>query len=247
MEQLRQSKRERAEQKMPRILVVDDDPTIRKLAKVNLEQRGYTVIGASSGNEAISLLQQGMPDLVILDLIMPGMGGVDVCTWIRSRSDIPIIVVSARDDEELIVRALEAGADDYVIKPFRIKELFARIRAVMRRASVEPISENEKQENNRIEIGDLLIDLKARRAFVSGIDLEFTRTEFALLAELAKNHDEILSHEELLSRVWGVEYRDTSYYLYVYFGRIRNKMGDEYGKLLKTVPGMGYILSTSLS
>jgi two-component system KDP operon response regulator KdpE len=234
---------------MPKILVVDDDPTIRKLAKVNLEQRGYTVLGASSGTEAISLLQQDMPDLVILDLIMPGMGGVDVCLWIRTRSDLPVIVVSARDDEELIVRALEAGADDYVIKPFRIKELFARIRAVMRRSSVEPQVETTPSEkiDNRIEIGDLLIDLKARRAFVSGVDLEFTRTEFALLAELAKNRDEILSHEELLSRVWGVEYRDTSYYLYVYFGRIRNKMGNEYGKLLKTVPGMGYILSTTFS
>jgi two-component system KDP operon response regulator KdpE len=233
---------------MPKILVVDDDPTIRKLAKVNLEQRGYTVFGASSGTEAISLLQQDTPDLVILDLIMPGMGGVDVCTWIRTRSDLPIIVVSARDDEELIVRALEAGADDYVIKPFRIKELFARIRAVMRRSAVEPSLETPSDKNDhRIEIGDLLIDLKARRAFVSGVDLEFTRTEFALLAELAKNRDEILSHEELLSRVWGVEYRDTSYYLYVYFGRIRNKMGAEYGKLLKTVPGMGYILSTTFS
>jgi two-component system KDP operon response regulator KdpE len=235
---------------MPKILVVDDDPTIRKLAKVNLEQRGYTVMGASSGTEAVSILQQDTPDLVILDLIMPGMGGVDVCTWIRTRSDLPIIVVSARDDEELIVRALEAGADDYVIKPFRIKELFARIRAVMRRSTVEPATESatdSKTNENRIEIGDLLIDLKARRAFVSGVDLEFTRTEFALLAELAKNRDEILSHEELLSRVWGVEYRDTSYYLYVYFGRIRNKMGTEYGKLLKTVPGMGYILSTTFS
>lgn len=232
---------------MSKILVVDDDPTIRKLAKVNLEQRGYTVVGASSGTEAISIMQQETPDLVILDLIMPGMGGVDVCTWIRGRSDTPIIVVSARDDEELIVRALEAGADDYVIKPFRIKELFARIRAVMRRSSVEPAPETTEKVENRIEIGDLLIDLKARRAFVNGVDLEFTRTEFALLAELAKARDEILSHEELLSRVWGVEYRDTSYYLYVYFGRIRNKMGNEYGKLLKTVPGMGYILSTTFS
>jgi two-component system KDP operon response regulator KdpE len=193
------------------------------------------------------LLENYYPDLIILDLIMPGIGGVDVCTWVRAKSDIPIIVVSARDDEELIVRALEAGADDYVIKPFRIKELFARIRAVMRRSSVEVPQETPEKSDNRIEIGDLIIDLKARRAFVNGIDLEFTRTEFALLAELAKNHDEILSHEELLSRVWGVEYRDTSYYLYVYFGRIRNKMGAEYGKLLKTVPGMGYILSTSFS
>jgi|SRR5688572_14924265 len=233
--------------KMAKILVVDDDPTIRKLARVNLEQRGYAVMIASSGNEAISLFQQDTPDLVILDLLMPGMGGVEVCSWIRARSDTPIIVISARDDEELIVRALETGADDYVIKPFRIKELFARIRAVMRRSTVEPVPEPSDRNENRIEIGDLLIDLKARRAFVSGNDLEFTRTEFALLAELAKNRDEILSHEELLSRVWGVEYRDTSYYLYVYFGRIRNKMGDEYGKLLKTVPGMGYILSSNLS
>jgi len=228
------------------ILVVDDDLNIRRLVQENLEERGFVVIGAASGTEALLALEEGMPDFIILDLIMPGISGVDVCIRIRESSDVPIFVLSAHDEEELIVHALEAGADDYVIKPFRVNELLARIRAVMRRTAMEPGPESSMKNESRFEIGDLLVDLKARRAFLDGEDLSLTRTEFSLLAELAKNHDEILTHEELLSRVWGLEYRDTSYYLYVYFGRIRNKLGADYGRLVRTVPGIGYTLSTDL-
>ncbi len=231
---------------MTTILVVDDDLSIRRLVQENLEERGFIVIGAASGTEALVVLDEGMPDLIILDLVMPGISGVDVCLRIREQSDVPIFVLSARDDEEVIVRALEAGADDYVIKPFRVNELLARIRAVMRRAAIDLVPDSSTKNESRIEIGDLLVDLKARRAFLNGEDLSLTRTEFSLLAELARNQDEILTHEELLSRVWGLEYRDTSYYLYVYFGRIRNKLGADYGQLVRTVPGIGYTLSTDL-
>lgn len=219
-------------------LVVDDDPRIRMLVRVNLEARGYDVQEAATGNEAIALMEHTIPSLVILDLVMPGMSGDEVCTWIRERSDVPVIVLSAYNEEDLKVRALDAGADDYVIKPFAQEEFMARIRAVMRRATlVQP-----KDEGGVVIINGLNINLKARRAFVDDIDLHLTRTEFALLAELARNLNSILTHDELLARVWGEEYRGSSHYLHVYFGRIRKKMGEAHSTLLESVAGVGYIL-----
>lgn len=223
-------------------LVVDDDPRIRLLVRVNLESRGYEVQEAATGTEAIALMENVIPSLVILDLVMPGMSGDQVCSWIRERSDVPVIVLSAYTEEDLKVRALDAGADDYVIKPFAQEEFMARIRAVMRRSAGAPI----KGDGSIINIHGLIINLKARRAFVNERDLHLTRTEFALLAELAQNPDAILTHDELLARVWGEEYRGSSHYLHVYFGRIRKKMGDAHNTLLESVPGVGYILHTSV-
>ncbi|HEX2697788.1 MAG TPA: response regulator transcription factor [Anaerolineales bacterium] len=217
-------------------LVVDDDPKIRKLIHVNLEPRGYIVQEAADGSEAIKAIQDDLPDLMLLDLVMPGLDGIEVCQWVRERSDLPIIVLSARDEEELKVRALDAGADDYVPKPFGYEELLARVRAVMRRtAGLQTV-------RSKISIDSLVIDLKARRVTVDGQPAHLTRTEFALLAELAQNLDSVLTHKELLSRVWGPEYYDASQYLHVYFGRIRSKIGPKYSALLETVPGMGYSL-----
>jgi two-component system KDP operon response regulator KdpE len=176
---------------------------------------------------------------MLLDLVMPGLDGIDVCVWVRERSDLPIIVLSAHDDEELKVRALDAGADDYVSKPFGYEELLARVRAVMRRAV------KDQTPDTKIKVGDLVIDLKARRVFVNGTDAHLTRTEFALMAELAQSLDAVITHEELLARVWGPEYFDASHYLHVYFGRIRNKIGPIHSQLLETVPGMGYSLHSS--
>lgn len=220
-------------------LVVDDDPKIRKLIRVNLEPRGYIVQEAMDGSEAIKAIEDSLPDLMLLDLVMPGLDGIDVCTWVRKRSDLPIIVLSAHDDEERKVQALDAGADDYVSKPFGYEELLARVRAVMRRAV------KEQTPDTKITLGSLSIDLKARRVFVDGKDAHLTRTEFALLAELAQNLDAVITHEELLARVWGPEYFDASHYLHVYFGRIRNKVGAEASQLLETVPGMGYSLHSA--
>jgi DNA-binding response OmpR family regulator len=229
---------------MLEVLVVDDDPMIRKLVRVNLEKRDYSVRVVSSGTEAINAFKEQVPDLVILDIVMDGLSGIDVCLWIRTQSDVPVIVLSAHDEEDLMVRALDAGADDYVTKPFSYETLLARMRAVMRRAGGESQADANEM---KAQIGDLLIDLDARRVFVGGVDLQFTRTEFALLAELAKNPDTVLRHEELLARVWGVEYRDESHYLYIYFGRIRNKLGLKYAELLETVPGVGYLFHSSFS
>jgi two-component system, OmpR family, KDP operon response regulator KdpE len=221
---------------MGNILIVEDDPSIRKLVRVNLIKRGYTVSEAEDSHQAMALFQEAPVDLVLLDLMLPGLSGVDVCAWIRARSDVPIIVLSARLEEDLKVAALDAGADDYVTKPFGQEELLARVRAFLRRSYVAA-----KIDDTKIQIGELCINLEARRVFVAENDLHLTRTEYALLAELAHHLDAIVTHNELLTQVWGAEYRGSNHYLHTYLGRLRRKMGD-YGELLETVPGMGYNL-----
>lgn len=227
---------------MWKILIVDDDAQIRKLVRVNLEGRGYNVEEAVDGEDAIAHLKTTTFDLLILDLVMPGMSGIEVCAWVRERSDVPVIVLSAHDDEEQKVRALDAGADDFVTKPFGYEELLARIRAVRRRV---PAAVPAVQPSNQIKVDGLVVGIDSRRAFVNGNEMHLTRTEFALLAELAQNLDSVITHEELLARVWGPEYRESSHYLHVYLGRIRQKLGTEHSVLLETVPGIGYILHSS--
>jgi two-component system KDP operon response regulator KdpE len=221
---------------MGNILIVEDDPNIRKLVRVNLVKRGYTVCEAEDSHQAISLFETGPVDLVLLDLLLPGLSGVDICTWIRKRSDVPIIILSARSEEDLKVSALDAGADDYVTKPFGQEELLARVRAFLRRSYV-----SAKMNDAKIQIGDLCIDLEARRVFIGENDLHLTRTEYAILAELAHRLDAIVTHDELITQVWGPEYRGSNHYLHTYLGRLRKKLG-EYSDLLETVPGMGYNL-----
>ncbi len=221
---------------MGSILIVEDDPNIRKLVRVNLLKRGYTVSEAEDSHQAMAQFQTQPIDLVLLDLILPGLSGVDICAWMRARSDVPIIILSARSEEDLKVAALDAGADDYITKPFGQEELLARVRAFLRRSYT-----SAKPGENKIRIGDLLIDLEARRVFIGMQDLHFTRTEYALLAELARHLDAIVTHDELIGHVWGPDYRGSTHYLHTYLGRIRKKLG-EYGGLLETVPGMGYDL-----
>lgn len=221
---------------MGNILIVEDDPSIRKLVRVNLAKRGYTVSEATDSHQAMALFQKVPVDLILLDLILPGLSGVDICAWIRARSDVPIIILSARLEEDLKVAALDAGADDYVTKPFGQEELLARVRAFLRRSYV-----SAKTSESRIEIGDLRIDMDERRVFIAGIDLHLTKTEYAILAELARHLDSIVTHDELIAEVWGSEYRGSNHYLHTYVGRLRKKMG-EYNSLIETVPGMGYDL-----
>jgi len=225
---------------MEHILAVDDDPQIQKLIRENLQVRGYAVQVAPDGEKALDIFKAQEFDLILLDLILPGISGIDVCLWIRQRSDVPIIVLSAREDEELKVKALDSGADDYVTKPFSQADLMARVRAVLRRSKTAvPAQDGE------IHIKDLTINLKAHRAFAGSSDLHLTRTEFALLAELAQNQEAVLTHDVLLARVWGPEYRDSNHYLHIYLGRIRKKMGSGLENLLETVPGVGYILHSA--
>lgn len=221
---------------MGNILIVEDDPNIRKLVRVNLVKRGYTVSEAEDSRQAMALFQEVPVDLVLLDLMLPGLSGVDVCAWIRARSDVPIIVLSARLEEDLKVAALDAGADDYVTKPFGQEELLARVRAFLRRSYV-----SAKINETKIQIGELCIDLEARRVFLGEDDLHLTHTEYAILAELAHHLDAIVTHDELLTEIWGPEYRGSNHYLHTYLGRLRRKL-KTYGQLVETVPGMGYNL-----
>ncbi len=225
---------------MGNILIVEDDPNIRKLVRVNLVKRGYTVSEAADSHQAMALFQEVPVDLVLLDLMLPGLSGVDVCTWIRARSDVPIIVLSARLEEDLKVAALDAGADDYVTKPFGQEELLARVRAFLRRSYALP-----NTPDTIVQIGELRIDLEARRVFIGEEDVHLTRTEYAILAELAQRPDAIVTHDELIVQVWGPEYQGSNHYLHNYLGRLRKKLG-AYGSLLETVPGMGYNLHTNL-
>src|SRR5512141_808496 len=156
---------------MDRVLAVDDNPSIQKLVSVNLQARGYAVTAAATGEDALRLFTPGDYELVLLDLILPDLSGLDVCTQIRQRSDVPIIVLSAQEDEELKVQALDAGADDYVTKPFSHEELLARVRAVMRRAKPA-----ELDKPTEVHIKEFTIALQGRRAFVNGSDQHRTRT-----------------------------------------------------------------------
>lgn len=226
---------------MGNILLVEDDPNIRKLVRVNLAKRGYTVSEAGDSHQAMASFLDEKVDLVLLDLIIPGLSGVDLCAWIRARSDVPIIILSARSEEDMKVAALDAGADDYVTKPFGQEELLARVRAFLRRTYSEKSTPEMK-----IQIQELRIDLEARRVFIGSQDLPLTRTEFAILAELASHLDAIITHNELLTQVWGPEYRGSSHYLHNYLGRLRKKLG-RYGQLLETIPGMGYILHAKMN
>jgi two-component system, OmpR family, KDP operon response regulator KdpE len=221
---------------MGHILIVEDDPNIRKLVRVNLQKRGYTVSEAEDSHQAMARFEETSADLVLLDLVLPGLSGVDVCAWIRARSAVPIIIMSVRQEEDLKIAALDAGADDYVTKPFSPEELLARIRAFLRRTYV-----SAKKDETKTQIDDLIIDLAARRVFINENDLHLTSTEYALLTELAQRMDEIVTHNKLLNAVWGPEYRGSNHYLHTYIGRLRKKLG-EYSDLIETVPGMGYSL-----
>jgi len=223
---------------MGNILIVEDDPNIRKLVRVNLVKRGYTVSEAEDSHQALALFQSESVDLVLLDLVLPGLSGVDICTWMRARSDVPIIVLSARSEEELKVAALDAGADYYVTKPFGQEELLARVRAFLRRSYATPNIPELK-----VQIGELLIDMEAHRAFIGEEDLHLTRTEYEILAQLAQHLDAIVTHDELIAQVWGPEYRGSNHYLHNYLGRLRKKLG-AYSEHLETIPGMGYNLNT---
>jgi len=220
------------------ILIVEDDNGIRRFVSVNLMKRDYTVREAADGKTAITLMQERMPDLLVVDLILPGINGTEVCAWVRERSQAPIIVISAQEKEEMKVEVLDLGADDYVTKPFGINELLARTRALLRRSNLVA----GERQYDQIIIEGIVIDLRAKRVFVDGNDIHMTRTEFEVLAYLAQGRDEILTHQEILTSVWGPEYRDSNHYLHVYLGRIRTKLTDKYNGLLETISGLGYIL-----
>jgi len=217
------------------ILVVDDEPQIRRVMGTTLTSHGYAVMEARSGEEALEKMRSERPDLVLLDMNMPGMGGLEVCREIRNFSDVPIVMLTVRNTEKDKVRALDAGADDYVVKPFSMEELLARIRAALRRATpaetVPPFVSPELQ-----------IDFERRRVSVKGKAVRLTPKEFELLRHLVANSGKPLSHRRLLQAVWGPDYGDETEYLRVFINQLRKKIEPDPSnpRYIRTDPWVGY-------
>jgi two-component system KDP operon response regulator KdpE len=224
-----------------RILLVEDDPNIVDLIRSNLAVRGFDTMVSTDGSRALALLESGRPDVVLLDLMLPGVDGMDLCRAIRERSSVGIIVVSARRGERDKVSALNVGADDYMTKPFSIEELLARITATLRRS--RPVGPSEPEATTVIA-GDVEIDLARRRVTRDGVDIHLTPTEFALLRELAVDRGSLLSHADLLRRVWGAGYQTETEYVRVYVRRLRAKLEvDGAPPLIINQPRAGYRLA----
>jgi two-component system, OmpR family, KDP operon response regulator KdpE len=218
-----------------RVLVVDDEPQILRALRINLRVRDYEVHVASTGTEALEVAGRYPPDLVILDLGLPDLDGVEVIQGLRGWTKAPIIVLSGRADSVDKVEALDAGADDYVTKPFGVEELLARMRAAVRRTGTP-------EDLPRIQLGDLTIDLAAKRVIRSGEDIRLTPTEWHLLEVLLRNPGKLLSRNQLLTEVWGPGYADATGNLRLYMAQLRRKLEPDPARprWLITEPGMGY-------
>ena len=222
----------------PCILAVDDDVQVLSLVRDTLEMEGYRVITADSGEAAVAAFEQQLPDLVVLDIMLPGIDGYAVCRRIRSSSQVPIIMLTGRGSDEEKVRGLDAGADDYVPKPFSIEELLARVRAVLRRSQATFPTPSCDAFNS----GSLEIDFARRLVTVVGKEIRLTPTEFHLLQELVLNAGKVLTHTYLLQKVWGPEYQDDRQYLHVFVGSLRTKirLEREGHGAIESVASVGY-------
>jgi len=218
-----------------KILVVDDDPQIRRVMKATLVGHNYEVIEARTGEDALEKTPQEMPNLVLLDMNLPGMDGLETCRALRAGSDIPVIILSVRNSEKDKVAALDAGADDYVTKPFSIEELLARIRAALRRTWPESGPQAFHSE-------DLEIDFQSRRVHARGKDVRLTPKEFDLLRYLVAHAGKPVTHRELLQAVWGPDYGDEPEYLRVFINQVRKKIEANPAKpeYILTEPWVGY-------
>jgi two-component system, OmpR family, KDP operon response regulator KdpE len=220
-----------------KILVVDDEPQIRRALRTSLEAHSYEVATAGNGEEGVLVAAEAAPDLVFLDLGLPDMDGTEVIRRIRGFSETPIIVLSVRDQQADKVAALDAGADDYVTKPFGMEELLARLRATLRRSQAE-----EAAGPSLLAFGDLEVDLARRLVKRAGEPVHLTKTEYALLEAMVANPGKLLTHQWLLRKVWGQGYGQESHYLRVYVRALRSKLGDAAAapELILTEPGVGY-------
>jgi two-component system KDP operon response regulator KdpE len=223
------------------ILVVDDEPQLRRAMKATLTDLGYSVVEAKTGEEALEDLRKDQPDLILLDLNMPGIGGLETCRAIRETSDLPIIILSVRNTERDKVQALDAGADDYVVKPFGIQELLARIRAAMRRSP----SPGEMDPRHFVS-SELEIDFGTRRVTLNGNSVRLTPKEFDLLRFLVEHPNKPIAHRKLLQTVWGPDYGDEVEYLRVFVNQLRKKIEPvpSKPKYLLTEPWVGYRFAT---
>jgi len=219
-----------------RILVVDDEPQIRRALRTSLQAHGYDVETASNGGEAVLAAAEAAPDLVFLDLGLPDMDGTEVIRRVRAFSEVPVIVLSVRDQQADKVAALDVGADDYVTKPFGMEELLARLRATLRR------SHPEEPTPPLMRFGDLEVDLARQLVSRASEPVHLTKTEYALLEAMVTNPGKLLTHQWLLRKVWGQGYGQETHYLRVYVRALRTKLGDAAAapELILTEPGVGY-------
>jgi two-component system KDP operon response regulator KdpE len=216
-----------------RILVIDDEPQITRVLRAALAAQGYDVRIANDPDEGLRVFRDWTPDLVVTDLMMPGISGVEVCRTIRSRSTTPIVVLSVREHERSKVEALDAGADDYITKPFGIQELLARVRAHLRRAP--------ERTTAAIEAGDFVVDPEAHSITVQGKPVHLTPKEFDLLLHLARHAGKVMTHRALLTAVWGAQSAHQPEYLRVFVGQLRKKLEAETGRqYIQTEPWVGY-------
>jgi two-component system KDP operon response regulator KdpE len=216
-----------------RILVLDDEPQITRVLRASLSAQGFDVRTANDPEEGLRTFAEWKPDLVITDLMMPGLSGVEVCRAIRSTSSTPIVVLSVRDHERSKIEALDCGADDYITKPFSIQELLARVRAHMRRAP--------ERTESAIAAGDFVIDAAAHCVELAGKPIHLTPKEFELLVHLARHAGKVITHRALLTAVWGAQSAHQPEYLRVFVGQLRKKLEGETGKqYIQTEPWVGY-------
>jgi two-component system KDP operon response regulator KdpE len=222
-----------------RVLVVDDEERILNFLSTKLKASGYEAIIASDGVKGLEQLQSQEPDLVVLDLLMPKMDGLEMLKQLRAFSSVPVIVLTAKGGDTDRIKGLKLGADDYLPKPFNPDELVARIEAIRRR--LEP--EERRKTLEVLELGNVTVDFRKHQVLVSGQEKYLTRTEWLLLSQLINNAGRLMLYEELLTQVWGPEYRDDVQILRTWISRLRNKLESDPGKpLIRTVPKTGYII-----
>ena len=223
----------------PRILVVDDESQIARVLRTGLKTHGYDVRVASDGVSALETFNDWRPDLVVTDLAMPNLDGLELCRRLREVTQIPIIVLSVRGEEKTKVEALDAGADDYVTKPFGMDELLARVRAQLRRATMPPLGE---VSSTVLEVGDFRIDFESRSVFVRGAEVHLTPKEYDLLVHFVRHAGKVLTHHTLLGAVWGGSYTEQGEYLRVFVGQLRKKIEENPSspRYILTEPWVGY-------
>ena len=222
-----------------KILVVDDEPHLVKLVRSNLEAQHFKVITAMDGMSGLAMVEKEGPDLVILDIMLPGMDGFDILQKIREFSSVPVIMLTAKDQDVDVVKGLQLGADDYVKKPFSVHELLARVEAVLRRAAPG----DDVQARPPFVVGDFAMDFQQRKVAVRGKEVKVGPTEYKLLSQLVRNAGRVMLHADLLRKVWGPEYGGETEYLRVYISYLRNKIEEDPGnpKYILTEHGVGYM------
>lgn len=220
-----------------KILIVDDEPQITRVLGMACTANGYEVKDAPDGTSALNLFEHWHPDLIITDLSMPGLSGVELCRAVRSKSTVPIIVLSVRDQEKMKVQALDAGADDYVTKPFQMNELLARVRSALRRSTYT----TDGQQDAKVTVGDFFVDADSHQVFMRGIEIHLTPKEFSLLSYMVLHPDRVLTHRTLLTAIWGTYSVDQPESLRVLVAQLRRKIEstDKPGYIL-TEPWVGY-------